>query len=59
MPGLELYELFEMLGPSAFLSSPGTQLETRRPGLQPQLCHHLLVTLAKTLAPLPFSKLLS
>lgn len=48
-----------MLSPSAFLPSPGIQLGTRRPRLQPQHCHHLLVTLAKTLVPLPFSKMLS
>lgn len=48
-----------MLGPSAFLPSPGTQLGTRRPGLLPQLCHHLLVTLVKTLVSQSFSKVLS
>lgn len=48
-----------MLSPSAFLPSPGIQLGTRRLRLQPQHCHHLLVTLAKTLVPLPFSKMLS
>lgn len=48
-----------MLSPSAFLPSPGIQLGTRRLRLQPQRCHHLLVTLAKTLVPLPFSKMLS
>lgn len=46
-----------MLGPSAFLPGPGTQLGTRR--LLSQLCHHLLVTLVKTLAPQSFSKVLS
>lgn len=48
-----------MLSPSAFLPSPGIQLGTRRLRLQPQHCHHLLVTPAKTLVPLPFSKMLS
>lgn len=48
-----------MLSPSAFLPSPRIQLGTRRLRLQPQRRHHLLVTLAKTLVPLPFSKMLS